>query len=424
MTRDRSSANFRIYCTGCGAHFENEFAPFCPKCNSMTDVEYHLDAVSFEDSPNPYLRFQDLLPVADVGLFPTDATFTRTVHAVNLGQRIGMSSLYLKDETTLPTGTTKDRMAAVALAYLYECGVRGFCASSTGNSSTAYARAISRLPGMTMYLFTAADFIDRLHVPSNDQVVNFVLRDATFVEAFDAARDFAREHGLISERGFFNLGRREGLKIAWLEAAEQVPHVIDWYFQAVSSAMGVYGVAKAAQQLLALGRINRLPRLACVQQETCAPMVSAWEAGSDQIRPDDIVERPYGIAKAILRGDPSAAYPPVRRLVVETGGTFVSVSERDIREARELIEEEEGISPCFSAAAALAGLISLRRRGQIPAEDVILVNLTGRDRSEVSDVTNIHWMSRKNGKWKLEDPNEQLFPPRSGPPPHPAGSQR
>lgn len=410
MTLPPSPASFWVFCTGCGARFENVFAPFCPHCNGMTDVEYDLDAVTFVKSSNPYSRFGDLLPVATPDLLPSSAAFTSTVHAVRLGEKIGMSSLYLKDETTLPTGTTKDRMAAVALAYLYECGVRGFCASSTGNSSTAYAHAISRLPGMVMYLFTAEDFINRLHVPAHHQVVNFVLRDATFVEAFDAARDFAREHGLISERGFFNLGRREGLKVAWLEAAEQVPHTIDWYFQAVSSAMGVFGVAKAARQLLELGRIERLPRLVCVQQESCAPMVSAWEGGSDQIRPQDKVERPSGIAKAILRGDPTAAYPPVRRQVLDTGGTFVAVSERDIREARELIEEEEGISPCFSAAAAAAGMISLRRRGQIGAEEVVLVNLTGRDRPEGRAVENIHWMIRANGAWMLEDPDQAIMP--------------
>ena len=52
--------------------------------------------------------------------------------------------------------------------------------------------------------------------------------------------------------------------------------------------MGVYGVSRAAEQLYTMGRIDRLPHLLCVQQETCAPMVSAWEAGAERIRPEDI----------------------------------------------------------------------------------------------------------------------------------------
>jgi threonine synthase len=406
------SQTFTVFCTGCDAEMPSGFAPFCARCGSMTDVRYDLPNVQLTESPNPYVRFRDLLPVRDSALLPADAEPTPTVHAVRLGERVKMPWLYLKDETKLPTGTTKDRMAAVALAYLYERGVRGFCTSSTGNSSTAYAHAITRIPDLVMYLFTAADFADRLQVPETEQIVSFILRDATFVEAFDAARDFALANGLVSERGFFNLGRREGLKLAWLEAVDQVPRPIDWYFQAVSSAMGVYGVLRGAEQLHGLGRIDRLPRLACVQQDTCAPMVTAWESGSEVIRAQDIVERPVGIAKAILRGNPSAAYPPVRELVVRTNGTFVAVSEEEIRRARSWVEDDEGISPCFAAAAAVAGLIKLRGRDAVPAEDTVLVNLTGGERPAVASMGNVTWLKRSEEGWT---------PDGSGAPPGPSG---
>jgi threonine synthase len=399
-----SAGLFRLVCTGCGKGLGPGFEPFCAECDSMADVEYDLARVELRDSPNPYVRFADLAPVADLDLLPGDAEFTPTVHATALGEKVGMDWLYLKDETGLPTGTTKDRMAAISLPFLFEHGVRGFCTSSTGNSSTAYAQSISRTPGLTMFLFTAEQFRHRVQAFGGDQVVNFVLRDATFVEAFDAARDFALEHGLSSERGFFNPGRREGLKMAWLEAAEQVPRTIDWYVQAVSSAMGVYGVYQGARQLHGLGRIERLPRVLCVQQETCAPMVTAWRDGSEVIRPQDIVERPVGIASAILRGNPSRAYPYVRDIVVESGGTFASVSEAHIREARTLAEDLEGISPCFAAAAALAGVVKLRRSGELPADHTVLVNVTGRDRDAPASTGDAHWLKRSADGWIPEDP--------------------
>ena len=90
-------------------------------------------------------------------------------------------------------------------------------------------------------------------------------------------------------------------------------------------AMGVMGAWKGARELKGLSRIARLPRLLCVQQETCAPMVRAFEAGCETIRPEHIVERPDGIARAILRGDPTRCYPYVRRAVLENGGTFSQV---------------------------------------------------------------------------------------------------
>jgi threonine synthase len=369
----------------------------------MSDIQYELPSVELADSPNPYVRFFDLLPVRDPALLPSRAEFTPTIEATSLGRVLGLPHLYLKDETGLPTATTKDRMAAVALAYLHERGVRGFCASSTGNSSTAYAHAISRTPGLVMYLFTASDFRDRVQYPPSEQVVNFLLRDATFVEAFETAREYADRHGLTAERGFFNPGRREGLKLAWLEAAEQVPRGIDWYVQAVSSAMGVYGVFKGARELRALGRIDRLPRLMCVQQETCAPMVSAWRGGSARIRPRDIVHRPVGIASAILRGDPTRAYPHVRQIVAASRGNFVAVSEDEIRTARAMVEDLEGISPCFSAAAAVAGLAQARRRGEVAAEETVLINLTGGDRGPEPPADGV-WLGRSAQGWVPEDP--------------------
>jgi threonine synthase len=367
----------------------------------MTDVVYDLDAVVLRPSENPYVRFFDLLPVRDPLLLPQDARFTPAVHAESLGAALGMSKLYLKDETVLPTGTTKDRMAAVALPFLYERGVRRFTTSSTGNSSSAYAAALPRVPDLDMFVFTAESFRNRLTLPETERVVDVVLRDATFVDAFDASREFAQGHGLTAERGFFNPGRREGLKLAWLEAVEQVPGRIDWYVQAVSSAMGVFGVHKAAHELHQLGLAGAPPRLLCVQEDTCAPMAAAWSDGSDEVRPEHIVARPYGIAAAIQRGDPSRTYPYVHRIVRESAGAITSVPAGQIQKAQELLRDLEGLDVCAAAAAALAGLIQQRRMEEIGPDETVLVNLTGATREGTPPDARTRWIPRRDGRWDL-----------------------
>jgi threonine synthase len=395
-------------CVKCQREYPQGFHTFCEDCGGMMDVHYDLERARLRDSLNPLERFFDLLPVErPESLLPQDMRYTPCVHAERLGAALGMPSLYLKDETVLPTGTTKDRMAVVSLAFLSECGVRAFCTSSTGNSSTAYAHAIARYPDMRLYLFTAESFRDRVQYGSGDQVVPFVLRGASFVDAFNAAGAFATRHRLVSERGFFNPGRREGLKLAFLEAAEQIPGPIDWYVQAVSSAMGVYGTYKGARELTEMGRIPRPPRLLCVQQETCAHMVRAFRDGSPVIRAADVVRKPTGIAEAILRGDPTKAYPHIREIVIESHGTLVAVSEADIREARRMVEELEGISPCFSASAALAGLIGLVRNDDFPRKDTVMVNLTGSDRRPAAAPTKIHWLRSVTEGWEPEDPEDE-----------------
>ena len=396
-------------CVGCGKTFPHSFTTVCDRCNAMVDIEYDLDNTTLYDSGNPLERFFDLLPLENPAMLPpVEMQFTPCIHAENLGDYLGMPSLYLKNETVLPTGTTKDRMAAVVLPFLQECGIREFCTSSTGNSSTALAHLISRYPDFRVYVFSGEDFKDRVHYADGGDVVHFVLRGATFVDAFACAAEFAKRHNLASERGFFNPSRREGLKLTFLEAAEQVPQPIDWYVQAVSSAMGVYGTFKGARELLALGRIPRLPRLLCVQQETCAPMVRAFEDGSEVIRPEHIVERPYGIADAILRGNPERVYPYVRAIVNESNGTFAAVSESEIRETRSMVEEMEGFSPCFTSSAALAGMIRMLRKGALPRTDTVLINVTGRDREPAKSTGRIHWLKASEDGWQPEDPNDKM----------------
>ena len=370
----------------------------------MVDVSYALDEIDFPESPNPFVRFAGLLPIAKLKDRLPNFPYTPMTHATRLGSELGLPSLYLKNETALPTGTTKDRMAAVALAYLYERGVRNFCTSSTGNSSTSLAYGIRAHPEMHLFLFTAGRFVPRVHHADHPQVTHVGMRNATFVEAAEYAGVYARRHGLTSESGFFNPGRREGLKLAFLEACDQIEQPIDWYVQAVSSAMGVYGTFKGAKELLQLKRIKRLPRLLCVQQETCAPMVRAFGDGSDTIRPEHLVPRPTGIAEAILRGDPTRAYPRVRRIVVESAGGFTAVSEGEIREARRKVEELEGLSPCFSASAAVAGLMKRVRAGGVDRNAVVVVNLTGSDRPDAQASSDIRWIDRSPEGWTAEPP--------------------
>jgi threonine synthase len=375
----------------------------------MIEAYYDLERARLYDSANPYVRYFDLLPLEEpANLLPVEHQVTPTVHAAALGRKLGLRWLYLKDETGFPTQTTKDRMAAVVLSLFRELGIREFATSSTGNSSTALAHYIRLYPGCTMYVFMGEDFVERLNFAPTEQVIVFGLRGGTFVEAFAEAAAFAGRRGIVSERGFFNPARRAGLKTAYLEAAEALSRPIDWYVQAVSSAMGVYGAYQGAMELRAMGRAASLPRLLCVQQETCCPMVRAFEAGSPVVRAQDVVREPHGIASAILRGDPRRVYPYVRQIVMESAGTFVAVSEQEMRDARRMVEDLEGISPCFDAAAAVAGLARLARAGAVAADSTVLVNLTGADRPSGPVATDVHWLERTAGGWAPADPRDAV----------------
>lgn len=389
----------KLVCIGCKAIQAHSYTPLCVRCGQLNNPQYDLKTVRLQDSDNPYTRYFDLLPVRDRLLLPSEAVFTPTVHAKGLGKLLRMSNLYLKNETVLQTGTTKFRMASVALAYLQEGGVTHFCTSSTGNSSTAYAQLIGNTPKLKVTLFTASEFRARVNFTPNDQISHFILEGASFSEAFEYAGKYAREKGYTAERGFFNPGRRAGLKLAFFEAVDQVSKPIDWYVQGVSSAMGVYGTFSGAKELLEIGHIPYLPHLLCCQQESCSPMVKAWEEDSEKIEERHIVRNPIGIALAILRGDPSKVYPYMRSIVRESGGEMTGATEAQIKDAKRLVLEEEGIDICFSAATAVAGLIKMVKKGRIRHENTVLINLTGSDRSADLVPADGMLMKKVEGQW-------------------------
>lgn len=366
-----------LECTNCKRSYSYQFLLKCPHCDGMINPVYDLANATIHDTQSPLERYFDLVPIEDTdSIVYLGEGNTPTIHAKNIGKIFGLENLYLKNETKNITGSTKDRMATCVVSQFSELGINEFVASSTGNSSTSFAYAVQHKGGMTLHLFCGKDFVHR-HAHYNHPEITLHVVDGNFVDAGKEAKKFAEENGLVFEGGFFNLARREGLKLAYLEAFDQMPKEPSVVIQAVSSGMGLYGGYRGASEYLKLGRLENMPRFVCAQQNTCSPMVSAYEANSPVIRKEDIVEDPHGIAEAILRGDPTQAYPYMHGIVTQTNGCFVSVDEDEIKEVQKLLKETEGINACYAASTALTAAKELRKRNWIKADEVVLVNLTG-----------------------------------------------
>ena len=365
-------------CTDCGVVIEEGYCPRCPRCAGLVEVFHDLDGARVDGSADSTaLRYFDYLPVADRhNVINLGEGNTPCIHARKLGNLFGLDLLYLKVEGRNPSGSTKDRMAAIVLSIFKELGLTEFVSSSTGNSSNALARGIGLHPEFQMHLFIGGDFASRFRY-ANDGVRLHVLEGFNFTDTFNHSRDYATRHGMPFEGGFFNWGRREGLKLAYFEAVEQIPHPINWYVQAASSAMGVYGTWKGALELVETHRIAKSPRMVCVQQESCAPIVSAFEDDSPEILPQHIVSNPDGIAKAILRGNPSGCYPYVREMLLKSNGRAVRVTEQEIIEARTLLNEFENLDCCYASAATIAAVRKMSASGDMATDDCVLLNLTG-----------------------------------------------
>jgi threonine synthase len=372
----------RLSCVRCHREYQWSLTLTCEGCGALVDVDYDLAKARIGRSGPPLERYFDLLPLRSRdNIIDGGEGNTPCLHAVELGRAVGLDRLYVKVEGANPTRTTKDRQGSMAVATFRDLGVSRFVTSSTGNSCTSLARIVSRFPDMHMSIFVGDEFLSRVNWVGAKNVTVYWLKDGTFVDAHHASRWFSEQSGAVAERGFFFFGKREALKVAYLEAVEQIPTPITCYVQGISSAMGVYSTYKAAQQLHGLGRITRLPRLVCVQEETCNPMVRAWERGADVMSAEDVIARPRGLSKSTLRGDSRMVYSYVRQAVLESGGIMLTAAQDAMREMRALALATEGLDICHTSAMTIVAARELARRGWLERDATVMLNLTGADRT-------------------------------------------
>lgn len=360
---------FIIRCSSCGVVTSYSLADTCRHCGQL--LEPHYFRAPFY-SGLTMKRFAGLLPVQpDRWSDLLDRVPQTPIIRTNYRD----AALFLKDETQLTTGSTKDRMAVCALSRLLSHSVKEFVVSSTGNSSSAFIYYSGLLQGQVKcHVFAAATALHRIRYSNPHSTVHAV--DGDFVEAGTIGKKFALENGLHWEGGFFNFARREGLKTAYLEAFEQMDYNVDVIIQTVSSGMGILGGYKGFRELIRFGLMNKHPRFVCIQQDTCMPMVRAYNNGLRAMRGDLIVRNPTGLAEAVLRGDPSGSYPHICRMVNETGGKLAAVSQESLVVARkELLSM--GINACYASGASFSASRHLRDSGFIRSRDRVLVMLTG-----------------------------------------------
>jgi threonine synthase len=176
----------------------------------------------------------------------------------------------------------------------------------------------------------------------------------------------------VSEGGFFSLGRREGAKLAYLEAFDDVERMggrVDTVVQAVASGLGIVAAARAVEQSAAVRQWGQ------GQQTSCSPMVRAWrsaEVGAYARLPE---ATPDGLAAAILLGDPFSSFDYVARAVRRSGGGFVDVTSSEIAAALQRHHHEVPLGD--SAAVALSSVYRLWEQGDLRGSEGVLVALTG-----------------------------------------------
>ncbi len=380
-----------VVCLDCGHSMSPDPLPLtCQKCGSgwlEGRYEYAKAAETWRAAlaqrPTSLWRYAELLPVdAEKAVVSFGEGWTPLTKAARLSQELGHEHIYIKDERVSPTSSFKDRQGALVVSYLAQRGVKEFVMASTGNKAAAYAAFCARA-GIRLWIFlTSTVPAEKLRELAlyGAEVVKIA---GTYDQAKQVAKDFAERRKLFYDTGTQFLPAREAFKTVAYEIAEQLARTQpredgkwrapDWYVQAVSGGIGLLGAWRGFQELKEMGLIDKLPKLAVVQVEGCAPMVTAWRFKQEKAEP--VV--PHTRITVLATGDPGAAYTRLRQACMENNGTMISVSDGEAFRAMRRMARVEGYSMEPAAAVAFAGLEKLIRNGVIGKDETVVVNCSG-----------------------------------------------
>ncbi|WJK63906.1 threonine synthase [Halobacterium salinarum] len=366
-----------LACVECGG----TLAPFadvvyrCPEYSGLLEARY-ADYPGFEAfSGRGVWRYADALPV-DAGVSIQEGD-TPLYEAPDVAAAAGVADVRVKHEGMNPTGSFKDRGMTVGVRVAERLGVDRLACASTGNTSAALAAYGGRADTPVLVLLPAGKVAAGKIAQAALHGARICEVDGNFDDCLDVVAELAArgEAYLLNSLNPFRL---EGQKTIAFEILEQSRTATgewpDRIVLPVGNAGNTAALYKAFRELVAAGAMtdDEMPALTGVQAAGAAPMVEAVEAGRGRTeRWTDVETR----ATAIRIGNPVNA-PKALPGVYETGGTAVAVSDDRITDAQRMLAGDGiGVEP--ASAASVAGLLALRERGEISADERVVCLTTG-----------------------------------------------
>lgn len=385
--------SFLLECIDCGNHVVPTEADYlCPKCAGsrkpmqplrglLRCLYDHKDVMKrrrdkkFPDNSYAGLaRWWPLLPLRSPDSIPSLIVNTTPMRpAERLRAELGLSNLWLKDDTVSPTASFKDRASALVVAVARELGKKTVATASTGNAATALA-GFGAAVGMETVIFVPASAPKAKLAQIAVFGARLVPVDAGYDACFELSIEACEAFGWYNRSTAYNPFTIEGKKTAALEIWEQLKYTApDWVIVPTGDGVIAAGIEAGFSDLMRMRLIDRIPRLAIVQAAGCAPIVRTFEERGTEIEPE---RRPDTFADSIAVGVPRAGRWVIAALA-KTNGVAVAVEDSQISEAINLLGRTTGVFAEPAAAASIAGLCKLVSMGTIKSDEKVVALITG-----------------------------------------------
>lgn len=380
-------AGFRYRCFECGRSYDrDEVRYLCPACarscrtgRPLAGVlkvvfDYKTIARKFDKRRPDWSLFTAVeteyypnYPVGDTPFFKAE----------RLGQLLGLSDLWIKNDGLNPSGSLKDRASFLVVAEANRIGERTIVTASTGNAASALA-AVCAAAGKQAVIFVPKRAPRAKLVQIALYGAKIVLVDGAYDDAFRLSLEYTKKKGGLNRNTAYHPLTIEGKKTVALEIIEQNGfRSPDYVFVPVGDGVIISGVYKGFWDLKQAGLIKRIPKLICVQAESSDAITHYIATGKYRN-----AAKPSTLADSISVSTPSNAHM-ARRAVLESEGFSLQVSDSEILSAQALLAGSTGIFAEPAAAAALAGITKAVKAGKIRTDKQVVQLVTGHGLKDV-----------------------------------------
>lgn len=372
-----------LTCTACGLRHEwAQLQNLCTACQKPLFPVYDLEAVgrtltreSLAGRERSLWRYREVLPLPpEVEPVSLGEGGTPLLRAERFGRALGMSNLWVKDESLNPTQSFKARGMAVAVSMAKYLGATKLAVPTAGNAGGALAAYAARA-GLEAHIFMPSDTPRANVIECRESGAHVTLINGLIT---DCGAEIARRK---EQEGWFDMStlkepyRVEGKKTLGYELAEQFNWELpDAILYPTGGGTGLIGMWKAFDEMETMGWIGtKRPRMFSVQATGCAPIVRAFEAGETSAAdfPD------ARTCASGLRVPKAVGDFLMLRILRESQGGGVTVDDDEmIRTTRE-VGAKEGLFVAPEGAACFAALRSLVAGGKISSEEQTVIFNTG-----------------------------------------------
>ena len=380
LTTDRATFVTHLECSMTGERYEADRLHGLSRVGRPLLVRYDLVAAAeamtrkaLASRPADLWRYRELLPVRDKAhIVSLGENATPLIPLDRIAREAGATSLLVKDEGRLPTGSFKARGLVMAISMAKELGVTTLAMPTNGNAGAAAAAYATRA-GIEAVIFCPDDTPEinvREIAAQGGRVyrVNGLIDDCGKLVAAGAKTREWFDFSTLKEPY-----RIEGKKTMGLELAAQFGWKLpDAIFYPTGGGTGLIGMWKAFDELEKLGWIGSArPKMFAVQASGCAPIVRAFEAGEEHAeRWEDASTVAAGIRVPKAVGDFL-----ILRAVRESGGQALAVGDPAILKAVDAAAKQDGLLLCPEGGATLAAYHQALNTGLVDEDDkVVLFN--------------------------------------------------